>query len=225
MVLKVKKESILQEESYLVSEIETSGLISENIMHFARVLRRAGLPVGPGQVLNALRAVMKIGVSKRNDFYWTLHAAFITRLSQREVFDQAFHIFWRNPDILNSMMQLILPDFVDPNNVVAEPDDISRRVAEALSSDQGDHPETVEEKEVDFDVTSTWSANELFSAKDFEKMSADEIQLAIATVHRMRLPLNHVATRRFKFSNRQSKFIFRLTCGNFFVSFCVNFCV
>ena len=93
MVLKDKKDSIRPKGSYSLPEGKTGSLMSENIMHFARVLRRAGLPVGPGQVLNALRAVMKIGVSKCNDFYWALHAAFVTRLSQREVFDQAFHIF------------------------------------------------------------------------------------------------------------------------------------
>ena len=205
MILKDKKESILQEESYLVSESETSGLISENIMHFARVLRRAGLSVGPGQVLNALRAVMQIGFSRRNDFYWTLHAVFVKRLSQREVFDQAFHIFWRNPDILNKMMQLVIPDVSDPNNVVAEPADISRRVAEALASDLEDQPETAEEKKVDFDAARTWSANELLSAKDFEKMSTEEIQLAISVLHRMKLSLNHTATRRFKSSNSGKK--------------------
>jgi uncharacterized protein len=33
-----------------------SGKLAENIMHFARVLRKAGLPVGPGAVLDALDA-------------------------------------------------------------------------------------------------------------------------------------------------------------------------
>ena len=200
-MLKDKKEFIPSKGAYLLPESKSGGFLSENIMHFARVLRRAGLPVGPGQVLTALRAVIKIGFSKRNDFYWTLHAAFITRLSQREVFDQAFHIFWRNPDILDKMMQLTLSGVAEPNNIVVEPEDVSRRVVEALASGQGDEHEIANESEVDFDSALTWSANELLSKKDFEKMSAEELQLAIATVHRMRLPLNQVATRRFKSSN------------------------
>ncbi|HIF58633.1 MAG TPA: VWA domain-containing protein [Rhodospirillales bacterium] len=180
-------------------------------MHFARVLRRAGLPVGPGQVLDALRAVTKVGLSKRNDFYWTLHSVFVKRLSQREIFDQAFHIFWRNPEILERMMELNLPDISNPNNNPAESKDILRRVAEALSSGQSNQLDIEKEKEVEFDASLTWSSNELLVEKDFEKMSAEEIQLAISAVHRMKLPLNYALTRRFKASNSGTKIDMRRT--------------
>src|SRR5690348_9938986 len=86
------------------------GRIGVNIMHFARVLRAAGLPVGPGKVLQALEAVEAVGLDSRRDFYWTLHAVFVNRHDQRDVFDQAFHVFWRNPDILKRMMGLLLPN-------------------------------------------------------------------------------------------------------------------
>ena len=185
----------------LISSDNVSGLLTENIMHFARVLRKAGLPVGPGQVLDAIRAVMAVGLSNRNDFYWTLHAVFVKHRTQLDVFDQAFHIFWKNPEILERMMQLILPDISDPNAASPDTEEISRRVAEALSSGMGDQPEPQEEEEIEFDATLTWSANEVLGEKDFEKMSADEIRDAIAAVHRMKLPLNEVPTRRFKQSN------------------------
>ncbi len=58
-------------------------------MHFARALRAAGLPVGPGRVLEALRAVEAVGFASRQDLYWTLHAVFVNRRDQRELFDQA----------------------------------------------------------------------------------------------------------------------------------------
>ena len=41
---------------------EESNRLAENIMHFARVLRAAGLPVGPGKVLDGVRAVISAGV-------------------------------------------------------------------------------------------------------------------------------------------------------------------
>ena len=68
-----------------------SGKLAVNIMHFARVLREAGLPVGPGYVLDALDAAMSGTLRSREDFYWTLHSVFIKRRDQKEVFDQAFH--------------------------------------------------------------------------------------------------------------------------------------
>ena len=86
-----------------------SGRLAENIMHFGRVLRAAGLPVGPGAVIAAVRAVEAVGLRNRDDFYWALHAVFVNRRDQRELFDQAFQIFWRNPEILERMMSMMLP--------------------------------------------------------------------------------------------------------------------
>ena len=83
-----------------------SGKLAENIMHFARVLREAGIPVGPGAVIDALDAAQCGSLRTREDFYWTLHAVFVKRRDQREVFDQAFHVFWKKPKMLEQLMQL-----------------------------------------------------------------------------------------------------------------------
>ena len=73
-------------------------------MHFARVLRAAGLPIGPDRVIDALRALEVAGLERRDDFYWTLASVFLDRREQFEVFDQAFHIFWRDPQLLERVM-------------------------------------------------------------------------------------------------------------------------
>ena len=88
---------------------ESDGRLLANIMYFARALRAAGLPIGPGKVLAAVEAVRAVGIESRDDFYWTLHAVFVNRRDQRELFDQAFHIFWRNPKLLERMIGLLLP--------------------------------------------------------------------------------------------------------------------
>ena len=175
------------------------GLLSENIMHFGRVLRRAGLPIGPGQVLAALNAVEAVGLGSRVDFYWTLYSVFVTRRDQRDLFDQAFHIFWRNPDILERMMQIMLPDAGGAQQSAEDAEEISRRLAEALNPNQdgGDDNEEGEE-EITFDATLTWSAGEVLGDKDFEKMSSEEIRDALDAIRRMRLPIMEVPTRRFR---------------------------
>ena len=86
---------------------DPSGKLAVNIMHFARVLREAGLPVGPGQVLDALDAANCGCLRSRDDFYWTLHAVFVKRREHREIFDQAFHVFWKKPKMLEQLMQLL----------------------------------------------------------------------------------------------------------------------
>ena len=88
----------------------TAGGFLENIMYFARTLRAAGLPIGPGKVLAAVEAVRAVGLDNRDDFYWTLHAVFVNRRDQRELFDQAFHIFWRNPQAAREDDGLLLPE-------------------------------------------------------------------------------------------------------------------
>src|SRR6266699_3816341 len=86
------------------------GRLLSNLMHFARTLRAAGLPVGPGKVLDAVAAVEAVGMTDRRAFYWTLHAVLVNRADQRVLFDQAFHVFWRNPELLKKMLALVLPE-------------------------------------------------------------------------------------------------------------------
>ncbi|MDP6345435.1 MAG: VWA domain-containing protein [Alphaproteobacteria bacterium] len=175
---------------------EQGGRLAENIMHFARVLRAAGLPVGPGKVLDAVRAVEAAGVGLREDFYWSLFAVFVNRQEQRLIFDQAFHIFWRNPQYLERMMHAMLPHM----RVDAEEEDreeLSRRLADALAPGEGeDDGRDLAEERVEFDAALTYSGREVLQGMDFEAMSAEEIAQARLIIARMRLPIMQVPTRR-----------------------------
>jgi uncharacterized protein len=176
---------------------ETDGRLARNILQFGRVLRRAGLPVGPGRVLQAIEAVETVGIGDRTDFYWTLHSVLVNRRDQRDVFDQAFHVFWRNPNLLERMLTVMLP----PSPGEASPDDteISRRVSDAMMPERGQgQPQPPQNQDVEFDASFTWSDREVLRTMDFEQMSADEIRRAKALLARMRLPLMDVATRRFR---------------------------
>src|SRR5260370_38289991 len=120
------------------------GKLARNIVHFARTLRTAGLRVGPGQVLKAIEAVEAAGLTKRDDFYWTLHSVFVNRRDQREIFDQAFHVYWRNPRLLEKMMEMLLPQV----GVPADPDQskqLSRRLQDPLQPGQVEAPKGEEE--------------------------------------------------------------------------------
>ncbi len=177
------------------------GRLVEHIVHFARTLRAAGLPVGPGKVIDAIRAVEAIGVGRRDDFYWALHAVFVNRRDQRELFDQAFHVFWRNPKFLERIMSLLLPDVRpegarDPERAM----ELSRRLVEALRPRAGggeDRRDEADEEEIEFDAAMTWSDREALHRVDFEKMSTAEVALARKAISAMRLPIVAVPTRRF----------------------------
>ena len=151
-------------------------------MHFARTLRAAGLPVGPGKVIDAVQAVASVGVTNRADFYWTLHAIFVNRPDQRQLFDQAFHVFWRNPELLKKMLATMLPQMnVEmPRDEGAE---MIRRLAEALHP----HQQTREspEEQVEIDAAMTFSDREQLRTMDFEKMSLEELARAKAAIARL----------------------------------------
>jgi len=171
------------------------GRLVENIMHFARVLRAAGMPVGPGKVIEAIRAVQTAGFSRRDDFYWTLFSVFVNRHDQRQLFDQAFHIFWRNPQFLERMMSILLPQLQVETEDGEQGDPMSRRVAEAIQGEQEQEGEQGED-ELEFDAAFTYSNREVLQEMDFEQMSAEEIAQARAVIARMRLPIMQVPTRR-----------------------------
>jgi uncharacterized protein with von Willebrand factor type A (vWA) domain len=176
---------------------EPGSRLHENIMHFARVLRRAGLPVGPGQTLDAIAAVKATGIGSREDFYWVLHAIFVNRRDQREIFDQAFHVFWRNPKLLNRIMGLLLPRLKEEPK--ADDQELAPRVADAMAGDRPRQaPETPDSEEVTVDASLTFSDREVLQAKDFERMTAAEIAEAKQLIRQFRLPIMEVPTRRHR---------------------------
>src|SRR3712207_8320486 len=95
------------------------GRLADNIVHFARALRRAGVPVGPAAVIEAIRAVEDAGIGSREDFYWTLHAVFVNKREHRAVFHEAFELFWRKRGLLEKMMAMLLTSGPPP---AAEPE-------------------------------------------------------------------------------------------------------
>ncbi len=173
----------------------SDGRIAENIIYFSRLLRSAGLPVGPGKVLDAIAAVELVGVGCQEDLYWSLNSQFVNRYDQRELFDQAFHIFWRNPRIMDRMMSAMLPTIrVEQDNELAE---MRRRLSEAMAPAAGEAREDEGPERLEIDASFTFSDRELLQEKDFEQMSAQEIAAAKQAIARLRLPVVEVPTRRF----------------------------
>jgi uncharacterized protein with von Willebrand factor type A (vWA) domain len=168
------------------------GRLADNIVHFARALRAAGIPVGPGAVLDALEAVQAAGVGTKDDFYWTLHAVFVKRHEHSIIFDQAFRIFFRKRGYLDQLMAMMLPQ---APGAPPPPPPAATRVQEALFSD-AQNKLKLEEREVELDTTFTVSDRELLQKKDFAQMTADEIAAARIAIKRLVLSLDEVKTRR-----------------------------
>ncbi|MCA0434022.1 MAG: VWA domain-containing protein [Proteobacteria bacterium] len=178
------------------STLPPSGKLAENIMHFARVLREAGIPVGPGAVLDALDAVRAGPLLRRADFYWTLHAVFVKRREQREIFDQAFHVFWKKPKMLQQLMQLMYQQIARKPHENRKQAGF-RRLAEAMF-EKAEVQSRQRQEELEVDASFTASASEILRAKDFEQMTLEEQAEARQALRRIRLNRIEVPTRRYR---------------------------
>lgn len=171
------------------------GKLAENVMHFARILRGAGLRVGPDRVIDCMKAIELAGTARRDDFYWTMSAIFLSREEQRPIFDQAFQIFWRDPKLLEKMMQALLPATYGKTG--KEEQEQSQRLTDSLfNQPKRDEPEEQPEQRVDLDAKLTFSSREVLQRMDFDTMSAAELAEAKQMLAQLRLPLPEVRTRR-----------------------------
>ena len=181
--------------------------LSDNVLYFARVLRSAGIPIGSGRILEAIKAINKIGLADKSIFYWALHSVFVHKNEHREIFDQTFKIFWKNPRLLEKMMQLALPK-LNTGTPETSDADINRRVQEAFNTDnisEDNYVDASTEDELEFDAVMTYSESELLQGMDFEQMSYDEINKAKKVIAQMNLAIPQVKSRRFKSSSFRRK--------------------
>ena len=183
--------------TYAPLDIPEDGKLAHNIAHFARALRKAGLPIGPGRTLDAVNAVAAAGFDRREDFYFTLQAIFVSRPEERSTFAQVFRLFWRDPRYLDHMMSLMLPQVhgVQEDRAAQAAE---KRAAEALLDGQlppapKDQPEG---EQIEIDATATMSAEERLKTLDFEQMSAEEIAAAKRMLAKLSLPVQPLKTRR-----------------------------
>ena len=185
-------------------ELPDDPKLAGNITHFARALRRAGLPIGTGRIIDAIRAVEAAGFTDKRDFYWTLHACFVSRPEHRQVFAQIFRLYCRDPRYLEHMMAAMLPAVRGVQEERAA-EAGQKRAAEALldgaeAPDLGPEQTPDEGTEIEVDASLTMSGEERLRSLDFEQMSTSEMLAAKRMLARMRLPVQPIPSRRAKAS-------------------------
>ena len=165
--------------------------LTERVTDFARLLRRTGLPTGPGDVLNAVGALAAVDVTRPDEFFWALHAVLVRRGEHRPTFYEAFKLFWSDRPPSDSVLEELLSTSRVP---VPERPPLPRRLAEAWA--EGGPGAGPERERVEVDLRMTYSEREVLSEKDFEQMSIAEIEAARDAIARMRLPVRDLPTRR-----------------------------
>ena len=179
-------------------------MFADNVTHFARVLRKAGIPVGPDRVIAALEAIEAVGFSHRGDVHAALSAVMLDRHEQQAIFDAAFDAFWRDPKLLEQMMALLLPKIQGKGD--RDRARRANRLADALAPPRAEEarprPQAAPDDQIDYETTFTFSDRERLQSADFESMTAAEFELAKRIAEELPLPLAPVRRRRHEASSR-----------------------
>jgi hypothetical protein len=186
----------------------SKGLLGENVMHFARLLRAAGLRLGPDRVVDCVKALELADCNRREDWYWTMSAVFLSKEEQRPIFDQAFRIFWRDPKLVEKMMAALLPKTYGRAGKPEQ--EQSQRLSDALFN-QKKMQEQREEQKIELDARLTFSSREVLQRMDFDTMSAAELAEAKKMLRELRLPLPLIRTRRNQIDKRGKTINLRAT--------------
>ena len=180
-----------------------AGRAADNIIGFARALRTAGVPVGPGAVIDAVNALQLVDIGNRADVFATLQAIFVKRHEHALIFAQAFDLFFRAADDWKQMLDSVpLPD-----QARKKPPPASRRVQEAFSQSQITETPQAKAEEIRLSV----SDKEILQKKDFAQMTAAEIAEVTRAITDMKLPQAELRTRRYRPDARGLRFDMRRT--------------
>ena len=182
-----------------IPEVEPK--LDQNILLFVRLLRAIGMKVGPASVVDAVEAAQLIGLDDKSIFFHGLSSCLVKTPQDRDLFKQAFFLFWQNPKFQERMRDLLIPQFKNPYDT--EEESFSQRLEDALG--RSDIPDLQSEKEtIEIDASGTVSDVELFQQKDFRMMTKEEIETAIKAIQSLRLHLPKKPSRRFMASSHQS---------------------
>jgi uncharacterized protein len=182
-----------------MSAVVAPPMLARNVVHFVRVLRGAGLPMSSAQAADALEALSLINLTRRDDVHAALAALLTAAPDERDIFDAAFDLFWRDPDWEGKLRALLLPKVqggLPPprrNNRLA--DALAARAATQRNARERQH-EPHEERELR--AHATFSAEERLRQRDFDTLTADEWRTLRHLIRARRLPLATERTRRLK---------------------------
>ena len=152
--------------------------------------------MSPAHGVDALEALRWIDISRREDVRAALASLLVQAPDERDLFDQAFNLFWRDPDWEGKLRALLLPKVTSG----APPPKRNNRLADALAaraqslSSKPQHEAQPEQVHARL----TFSAHEHLSHRDFETLSSDEWRTLRHQIRSQKMPLATEPTRRLK---------------------------
>jgi uncharacterized protein with von Willebrand factor type A (vWA) domain len=172
--------------------------LAQHMRLFVGALRRAGLKIGPSALIDALQVTRLVGLARRDDFKEALASVLLRRHEDRGLFEQAFALYWRNPQYFQRLLSLILPEPEEnlPASKGQEAQD-AQTLAQRLAPDleQPDAPQA-EELAIELDLSQASSNLDRLRSRDFASMTRAELEeVRRALLHMARRPQSLTARR------------------------------
>jgi len=157
------------------------------LVTFGRILREAGLEVGPGRMQDALLGLAAVDLANRDDVYWALRCTIVSRRDDIEVFDAAFAAFWeRAPRIELQQRPIDLGvDMPEDNQKDDSPESVEAHAMGREMRDGTDSDEQGDDDDKEETAAAVWSADEQLRDRDFARYGPEELRRARALVARV----------------------------------------
>jgi uncharacterized protein with von Willebrand factor type A (vWA) domain len=131
-----------------------------HVVTFGRVLREAGLEIGPGRVVDALRALDAVDLARQEDVYFSLRQTLVSRHDELDLFDRAYAAWFLRAPVLPPVRQRSSAQTLTR---------VGESAVDRLRAGEQD-----EEPGDPLDLGA--SGHELLRDKDFAELSGDELR-------------------------------------------------
>ncbi len=168
-----------------------SGQFLHNLLLFGRVLRRLGLDVNPGRMMDLISALDTIEIGKKSDFFYAARTLLVHEREDLLLFDEAFELFWRKPAESWDMQWQGFTRRRKPSGPIVTHPPLKESAPQANETDS-----TSNETMSVIEVTRTYSDRETLRHKNFAEMNAEESEAVKQMMSHLLWKVNERRTRR-----------------------------
>jgi uncharacterized protein len=162
-----------------------------NLLLFGRVLRRLGLDINPGRMMDLVSALDLIEIGRKPDFYFAARTLLVHERDDLPLFDEAFELFWRKPAEEWSVEWQGLSQRRRPARPIVAPPPL-----EEAAPQINETASTSSEEMTVIEVTRTYSDRELLRHKNFAEMNAEESEAVKQMMAHLLWKVSERRTRR-----------------------------
>ncbi len=190
--------------SYLFEDLALRREFSANVVGFCRWLRKHGAGPGPGDQMDALRALDAIDLTDEEDFYWTLRTTLAKSRREQEIFDEHYRNFWYVWDRAEQLNYRDEKETEVPKNVI---DERPRKQRYISINDWLNHQDEASDEQ----EAAGYSPFEVTTERDFSGFAGEDLEEVARLINEIGKSLAVKFSRRTMQSNRRGPLDLRRT--------------